>query len=124
MSMQPESAARIWDAAQAARAITRFIDGRSQGDFLGDLLLRSAVERQLEILGEALKLLRKDDPATIARVPEADRIIGMRNVIAHEYGEVDYDVVWSAITRRVPRLVAVFDELLGEIGPAPDVPDD
>lgn len=118
--MQPESAARVWDADQAARAIAGFVEGRTQGEFLDDLLLRSAVERQLEILGEALKRLRKDDPATAARVPEADRVIGMRNAIAHEYGEIDYGVVWSAITTRLPGLVAVFEGLLAEAGPAPD----
>lgn len=123
MSMQPESAARIWDAAQAARAVAKFIEGRSEGELVDDLLLRSAVERQLEILGEALKHLRKDDPATLARVPEADRIIGMRNVIAHEYGEIDYGVVWSAITMRLPGLVAVLGDLLAEVGPAPNLPD-
>lgn len=123
MSMQPESAARIWDAAQAARAVAKFIEGRSEGELVDDLLLRSAVERQLEILGAALKHLRKDDPATLARVPEADRIIGMRNVIAHEYGEIDYGVVWSAITMRLPGLVAVLGDLLAEVGPAPNLPD-
>lgn len=73
--MQPDSAARVWDAAQAARAIAGFVAGRSQGEFVDDLLLRSAVERQLEILGEALKLLRQGDPPTADRVPEVVTVL-------------------------------------------------
>ncbi|WP_353849779.1 HepT-like ribonuclease domain-containing protein [Arthrobacter sp.] len=40
--------------------------------------------------------------ASEVRVPELDRIVGMRNVIAHEYGEVDDEIVWAAATKRIP----------------------
>ncbi len=119
--MRPESAARIWDAAAAARAVLEFAADRTKPEFLADLMLRSAVERQLEILGEALSHLRKEDRETARRVPELDRIVGMRNVIAHEYGDVDYAIVWAAVTRRVPELLPVLDALLEEAGPAPEV---
>lgn len=121
MSMQPEAAAHIWDASEAAKAVRGFTDGKAEGDLLADLLLRSAVERQLEVLGEALNRLRRDDPATAARIPDLDKIVGMRNVIAHEYGEVDYEIVWAAVTNRIPGLIAVLDALLQEAGPAPHV---
>ena len=112
--MQPEAAAHLWDAATAARLVSKFVAGQSEQAFNADLLVRSAVERQLEILGEALNRLRRDDPATAERVPDVHRIIGMRNVIAHEYGEVDYEIVWAVTTTRIPRLIDTIDRLLYE----------
>ncbi|HET7415058.1 MAG TPA: HepT-like ribonuclease domain-containing protein [Arthrobacter sp.] len=121
--MRPESAARVWDASEAATAICDFVADKTETEFLAELLLRSAVERQLEILGEALNHLRKKDLETAARVPDLDRIVGMRNVIAHEYGDVDYEIVWAAVTKRIPELLAVLDALLQEAGPAPKAPE-
>lgn len=121
--MRPVSAARLWDASEAAKHIRHFVAGKTESDFLGDLLLRSAVERQLEILGEALSRLRRDDLATAQRVPDLDRIVGMRNVIAHEYGDVDYEIVWAAVTNRIPGLLATLDVLLQEAGPPPEALD-
>ena len=118
--MRPKSAARVWDASEAAKAVRDFVAGKTKTEFLDDLLLRSAVERQLEILGEALNHLRKNDLETAVRVPDLDRIVSMRNVIAHDYGDVDYEVVWAAVTKRIPGLVAVLDALLQEAGPAPE----
>lgn len=112
--MQPESAAHLWDAATAAKLICDFVAGKTEEEFNQDLLVRSAVERQLEVLGEALNRLRRDDQPTADRVPDAHKIIGMRNVIAHEYGELDYGIVWAATETRVPRLIATFDLLLAE----------
>ena len=121
MFMRPESAAHLWDAAEAARTVHGFVADRTEAAFMADLMLRSAVERQLEILGEALNRLRNEDPETAARVPDLDRIVGMRNVIAHEYGDIDYAIVWAAVTRRVPTLLPVLQALLERAGSAPEV---
>lgn len=60
--MQPESRKYLWDASQAADRITRFVAGRTLDQYQTDDLLRSAVERQFEIIGESLAQLRKIDP--------------------------------------------------------------
>ncbi|MBM9462399.1 DUF86 domain-containing protein [Aeromicrobium sp. YIM 150415] len=112
--MRRESPAHVWDAVESATAVRTFVAGRTESEFLSDLLLRSAVERQLEILGEALNRLRQIDPETATRIPDLRRIIGMRNVIAHEYGTVDYEIVWSAVTTRVPELIGFLQSLLEE----------
>lgn len=100
--MQPEAGAHLWDAAGAARLVCEFAGGTTESTFNADLLIRSAIERQLEVLGEALNRLRRVDPDTAARVPDLDKVIGMRNVIAHEYGHIDYEIVWHATTARIP----------------------
>jgi uncharacterized protein with HEPN domain len=111
--MQPESAAFLWDVSAAAERIAAFIDGMDEHEYLRDALRRSAVERQLEIIGEALNNLRRVDTATASLIPEMHRIIGLRNVLAHGYAVVDDRVVWSAAFTRVPELRRVVDSLLG-----------
>ncbi|GAA3670443.1 HepT-like ribonuclease domain-containing protein [Microbacterium marinilacus] len=115
--MRLESAKLLWDAVEAAKAVRTFTDGVKKERFFADLLLRSAVERQLEILGEALSRLRRDDLETAMRIPELSKIIGVRNVIAHEYGDVDYETVWAVVTRYIEPLIADLDLLLAEADP-------
>lgn len=67
--MQPESAALIWDALDAADTIEDFLAETSREEYTEDLLRRRAVEREFEIIGEALNKLRRIDADTAARVP-------------------------------------------------------
>lgn len=115
--MRNESAKLLWDASEAARAVRTFTDGVTKEQFFADLLLRSAVERQLEILGEALVRLRRVDLEMAGRIPDISKIIGMRNVIAHEYGDIDYETVWAVVTKYVGPLIADLDRLLVEADP-------
>lgn len=78
-----------------------FVEGVDVHEFQVNLLVQSAVERQLEILGEALSRLRRTATQTAADVPDLDRIIGMRNIIAHEYGAVDHEIVWAVVDARL-----------------------
>lgn len=112
--MKPESAALLWDVRGAAERIATFVSGLTEASYREDELRKSAVERQLEILGEALKNLRAADPGTAAAMPDLARIIGMRNVLAHAYAVVDDGVVWEAATGRVPALVEIVEGLLAE----------
>ena len=112
--MQPDSAALLWDVHAAATRVAVFIAGLDANAYATDELTRSAVERQLEIVGEALKNLRKADPDIGNQIPDIARIIGLRNILAHGYAVVDDAVVWSAAPQRVPDLLAVVSRLLSE----------
>ncbi|MBI5161484.1 MAG: DUF86 domain-containing protein [Micrococcales bacterium] len=116
--MRPKAGAHLWDAAEAAKNIRTVAEGKARNDLDNDLIIRSAIERLIELLGEALNRLRRDDPETAARVPGFDKVIGMRNILAHEYGDIDYEIVWSAVTNRVPELIVVLDELVAEAMPS------
>ncbi|WP_221583427.1 DUF86 domain-containing protein [Microbacterium sp. G2-8] len=111
--MRPEAAALLWDIDSATERVGAFISGLSLSEYIEDALVRSAVERQLEIAGEALKRLRDLDPEMAAGIPDSSRIIGMRNILAHGYAVVDDGVVWTAATRHAPRLRAEVARLLG-----------
>jgi len=112
--MRPDAGAHLWDAAEAARLVDEFARSTSEADFASDLIIRSAIERQLELLGEALKRLRSVDADTTARVPGLDKIVGMRNILAHEYGDIDYEIVWRAATISIPALIPILNELVNQ----------
>jgi uncharacterized protein with HEPN domain len=71
--------------AEAAERVARFTAGKVFADYERDDLLRSAVERQLEIVGDALGKLRRVDPATAASIRDIERIVGFRNIVVHGY---------------------------------------
>lgn len=121
--MQPDAPALLWDAREAARLILRFIEGRSWQHYQADAMLRSAVERQFQIIGEALNRLRRVDDATAALIPEVERIVAFRNVLVHGYAVIDDELVWQVATTRVPGLVETLDRLLDQadaLGPDSD----
>jgi uncharacterized protein with HEPN domain len=75
--------------------------------------VRSAVERQLQIIGEALSQLAKVDPQIASNVAELHRIIAFRNILVHGYAAVDYDTVWRLIEDKLPEPQANLSTLLG-----------
>ncbi len=81
-------------------------------------MLRSAVERQYEIIGEALNRLRKLDPAMAAVITECDRIIGFRNVLAHGYDSVDDRISWDIVQNKLPVLEKDVARLMDGAGDA------
>lgn len=89
-------------------------DGKTLTDYSGDRLLRQAVERNLEIVGEAVGRLRRDDPDTASRLSEHERIVAFRNVLIHGYDLVDDELVWDTIQTKLPVLLAEVEKLLRE----------
>jgi uncharacterized protein with HEPN domain len=102
------------DIRQACTVIEQFVVGVTVGDYETNLMLRSAIERQLTIIGEAMTAVMRLRPALGSSLPEAGRIIAFRNVLVHHYFEIEDDVVWVIITRRVPELLEVVEELLND----------
>lgn len=115
--MQPRAAALLWDLVNAAQRIQGFVAGKAWDDYASDLLLRSAVERQFEIAGEAMGVLRDLDPETANQVPNVHRIVGMRNVLIHGYAEVNDLTVWRTATENLDEVVEAVSALLAEAGP-------
>jgi uncharacterized protein with HEPN domain len=113
--MRRDARAFLSDASTAADRILAFTRGKTWDDYRGDVLLRSAVERQFEILGEALNQLARADPALAERVPDLRRVVDFRNVLAHAYAIVDEVVVWQAVERNLPTLRRALAALLEEL---------
>lgn len=95
--MRRDPRSYLWDALRAADLIVEFVRGRTLVDYESDVLLRSAVERQFVIVGEALSQLSRADAELAGRVPELGEIIGFRNILVHGYAIVDDEQVWHTI---------------------------
>ncbi len=107
-----ESRKFLWDALQAARLVLEFTTAKTFADYQGDALLRSGVERQLEIIGEALGQMARRDPETAGRIGELPKIVAFRNLLAHGYLAVDDERVWAVVEEDVAVLCATLEELL------------
>jgi uncharacterized protein with HEPN domain len=92
------------DMRRAVEFLLRITAGRTLDDYRADEVLRSAVERKFEILGEALNRLQKSDPALATQVPEHRQIISFRNVLIHGYDTIDEAVVWKIVQQDLPTL--------------------
>lgn len=114
--MRLESKKYLQDILRAAELIQEFTEGESQTTYAASLLMQSAVERQFEIIGEALKRLIGSDPETAGNLSDYRRIISFRNILAHGYDTVDPMVVWDVVTYYLPKLRAEAAELLNGEG--------
>lgn len=117
--MERDPRAYLWDARKSADPMGRFLAGKSFDDYLRDEMLRSAVERQFEIIGAALAQLSKAYMDLIVRLPDAGNAIGFRNVLIHGYAKVDHTIVWQAAIHSLPKLRSAVDALLSDRGEVP-----
>jgi uncharacterized protein with HEPN domain len=93
MTAERSAAKYLWDARRAAERVAHFTEHRSFEDYLADDVLRAAVERQFEIIGEAFAGLRRADPTLAAAVPDLPRIVAFRNILIHGCATVDNRLV-------------------------------
>jgi uncharacterized protein with HEPN domain len=112
--MRPEDRARkaLADIRDSAAFILAVTEGKSPGEYSRDRLLRQAVERNLEIIGEAVGRLSRYHPSAAGRIHERARIIAFRNVLIHGYDLVDDELVWDTARNKLPMLLSQIDELL------------
>lgn len=89
----------------ACENLLKFLSEKTFEQYVEDVILRSAVERQFEILGEALNYLRSLRPELAAAIPEHRKIIKFRNVLIHGYFAIKHEVVWSTVQNDIPPLL-------------------
>ncbi|HRZ82002.1 MAG TPA: DUF86 domain-containing protein [Candidatus Hydrogenedentes bacterium] len=110
MLPDPVDASRLWDMLDAARCAVAFTKGRSFAEFVSDRMMRNAVERNLEIIGEAARNVSAGFRESRPDIPWRS-IVGLRNVIAHEYGEVRLEIIWSVIQDKLAPLIGVLEAM-------------
>ncbi len=104
----------LYDIDRAAALIAEFTVGKSLARYKKEPMLRAAVERQFEIIGEALAKLARYNPAVVARISEHRRIIAFRNILIHAYTDVDDRLVWDVVETKLPTLRQEIEMLLGK----------
>jgi uncharacterized protein with HEPN domain len=111
--MQPEERdpAYLWDMLEAAREVDDMLKDHDEAAFLANRVLLRATERGIEIIGAAA---RRVSTAYTAAHPELPwrNIIGQRNILANEYGQIDHELLYKTGAEDIPGLIVLLEELL------------
>jgi uncharacterized protein with HEPN domain len=102
--MHAKSPKLLEDICKAVAFVRRVTNGKSLDDYRDDQLLRQAVERNFEIIGEAVGRLAKVDPTTAGQIGAYAQIIAFRNLLIHGYDLIDDAQVWEVIRNDLPVL--------------------
>ncbi|MCH7493271.1 DUF86 domain-containing protein [bacterium] len=108
MVADPDERLYLWDMADSARAISGFVAGKSLAEYEADRMLRGAVERELEKMGEAARKIPSAFRETHSLIPWG-KIVGLRNILAHAYGEIKDERVWKVAKTDVTALLALLE---------------
>jgi uncharacterized protein with HEPN domain len=105
--MQREDRVRLEHMVEAAEAATRFAARRERADLDSDEMLRFALVRAVEVIGEAAARIT---PVTQQATPELPwrEIVAMRNRLVHAYYDINTDILWKTITEEIPALLPIL----------------
>ena len=98
----------------AARRLQTICAGKTLNQLLADWQAAAALERYIEILGEAVKRLPMDLRSRYPSVPWKE-IAGTRDHLSHGYDDLDYQVLWDAVQKDVPALLVTVEQMLKEL---------
>lgn len=103
--------AYLWDMLEAAREIESMLNEYDLAAFLADRVMLRAIERSVEILGEAARCISSTYQTAHPEIPWRE-IIGQRNILAHEYGQIDHELLYKTAKEDVPVLIIQIEQLL------------
>ncbi len=92
----------LYDIIESIGAIEEYIDGQSKENLLAERRLQDLVVRRLQIIGEAANRIPESVQKDHSEIPWQD-IKGLRNVIIHDYAEIDFELVWDVIKKDLPK---------------------
>ena len=104
----------LHDIIQTGKAIKQFIAGCSFEEYTENELVRSAVERKFEIMGEAINRIYKEEPDTLSQVRDYRDIISFRNILIHGYDTIDDLIVWGVVDEDLDNLIKDVEKLLAK----------
>ncbi len=119
MPPEKKDAAYLFDIMQAAEKVQRYIKGKTSKDFFEDDLLRDGVERNLEIIGEAARRISAAFKQEHPDIPWR-QIIAQRNVLIHEYNDIETKEIWEVATIHIPRLITLVKPFIPPVPPEAD----
>jgi uncharacterized protein with HEPN domain len=105
----------LFDINEACELLHQFTAGKTFSDYTADPMLRSAVERQFEIIGEALGQALRLDSGLSARISNTSRIIAFRNRLIHGYASIADEIVWGVLEANLPTLQKEVAALLNDL---------
>jgi len=111
--------ANLFDMLEAAEKVQIFLKDKTFEDFLRDDMLQAAVERNIGIIGEAARRVSEGLKQEHPEIPWR-KIIAQRNVLIHEYDDIDYKEVWEVATFHLSRLIEQIRPLIPPLPPEVD----
>lgn len=106
----PRDQAHLADILLSARRAIEYVSTKEKKEFLQDQQCQDAVIRRLEIVGEAARRVSEPTRLFLSKLPWTS-LIGMRNLLIHEYDGVDLEIVWETVQRDLPKLVAALEAI-------------
>jgi uncharacterized protein with HEPN domain len=101
----------IYDIQEAILSIENYLGKKRDFNvYTENKMLRRAIEREFEIIGEALNKMNKITPTI--QISSKQQIIGMRNRVIHGYDKIDDGIIWGTIVRHLPILKEEIETLL------------
>jgi len=102
----------LYDMLSSCEFLLEFTLSRTVNDYIEDRAFRSAVERELQIIGEALLQLDKVSPEIAGQIPDYLNIIGFRHILVHGYDSLNPATVWNVIETKLESLKTKIQSLL------------
>ena len=99
------------DISLAAKDVQQFVGSMSFDDYHSNKLVKAAVERKFEVMGEALSRLARVSPDIASAIQDYQKIISFRNLVIHGYDVVSDPLVWDVIQNKIPPLIENVDKL-------------
>ena len=106
--MDADQVGRLSDILNAAQLICRYMQDVTLAEFTANIEKQDAVVRRIEIIGEAVAHLTEGTRAALPELP-IRKMRGMRNIVSHDYANVDVQVVWDVATVHVPQLIVLLE---------------
>ncbi len=114
MPLEDRDAAYLWDMLQAANEAVEMMEHHDLASFLENRVLLRAAERIVDIIGESARNVSANGREATPDIPWRE-IIGQRNILAHEYGQIDHELLYNTIVNDIPELIRHLEKALPEI---------
>ena len=111
----PPASQWLRDALNSALTLRRHTMHLTIEAMIEDDWILGAIERRLEVIGEALRRVRHAVPRIEESFPQIHQWIALRNVVAHDYDNLDYEIIWDAATIKIQSLIETLSELLDDV---------
>lgn len=104
----------LFDIQNAILEVESFFENRKMDffEYQNNVLLKRAVERELEIIGEAVNRIVKAEPSIEVKIADSRKIVGLRNQVIHAYDSISDEMIWAVVVHHLPKLKAEVEDLI------------
>jgi len=105
----------LFDILDSAKLAVSYIVDKTKADFLSDIQCQDAINYRLMIIGEAANRVSETTRQTLSNLPWR-KMIGMRNVVVHEYDDVNLNIIWDTLHYDLPSVIVELEEVVHSEG--------